>query len=197
MRHQVNKDLFAYWSDLKGARAAPDRSDIDPIAIRHILADTFILEIDPDCAFPLRLCGARLDALWRREQKGESFVDLWRDEDRRNVAAAVLTVIDGVTPIVAGVRTEAPGEPPLELELLLLPLRHFGKTHSRVLGALAPVYQPEWLGQRRAGPLELISLRIIRAQAPRATTSNYPRFEAEQMRRQRPRLVVYEGDKLR
>lgn len=197
MRHQVNKDLFAYWSDLKGARAAPDRSDIDPIAIRHILADTFILEIDAECAFPLRLCGTRLDALWRREQKGESFVDLWRDEDRRNVAAAVLTVIDGVTPIIAGVRTEAPGEPPLELELLLLPLRHFGKTHSRVLGALAPAYQPEWFGQLRAGPLELVSLRIIRALPFRATVSNYPRFEAEQLHRPRPRLVVYEGDKLR
>lgn len=195
MRHQVSKDLFAYWSELKGARAAPDRSDIDPGAIRQILADTFIIEVDGDLIFPVRLSGTRLNALWGREQKGESFVDLWREEDRRSIAAAMLTVIDGVAPIVAGARTRAPGAAPLELELLLLPLRHFGKTHSRVLGALSPAYQPEWLGLRRAGRLELVSLRIISAEPSRAFLPSPPSLPARVPRAERPRFVVYQGDK--
>lgn len=195
MRQQVSRDLYAYWSQLKGARAAPDRADIDPVAIRHILADTFIMEVDPERAFPMRLSGTRLNALWLRDRKGESFVDLWRGEDRRSVAAALLTVIEGVTPVVAGVKAAPRGEAPLELELLLLPLRHFGKTHSRVLGALSAVRPPEWLGHVGAGALELISMRVIAA--PPAIANNWrgARFEPGQIPRGRPRLVVYQGDK--
>lgn len=199
MRQPVTKDLFAYWSKLKGARSAPDRSDIDPAAIRHVLADTFIIEVDGACVFPIRLCGTRLNALWMRERKGDSFLDLWREDDRRSVAAALLTVIDGVTPVVAGVRARAPGaDQTLELEMLLLPLRHFGKTHSRLLGSLAHAAQPNWLGRAAADPLELLSLRVITASENRAVTlPNQQYAPARAPRPDRPRLVVHEGGKAR
>jgi hypothetical protein len=196
MRHQVSKDLFAYWSELKGARSAPDRADIDPGAIKHILADTFILEVDADGRFPLRLSGGRVNALWMREQKGRSFVDLWRPEDRPSMSSAATTVVDGVAPVVAGAKSRIDGHAPLELELLLLPLRHFGKTHSRVLGALSPVYQPEWLGQLRSGPLELVSMRVIEAADVRARVSTNASFPFAKMVPTRPRLVVHNGDKV-
>lgn len=196
MRQQVSKELFAYWSELKGDRLAPDRADIDPGAIKHILADTFILEVDADAQFPLRLSGGRVNALWRREQKGRSFVELWRPADRRSASLAVSTVVDGVVPVVAGVKTYIESHALLELELLLLPLRHFGKTHSRVLGALSPVYQPEWLGQLRAGPLELISLRVIETGHPPASASDDKPFTFTKRARPRPRLVVHNEDKL-
>ncbi|WP_424362634.1 PAS domain-containing protein [Methylocystis parvus] len=196
MRQQVSKDLFAYWSELKGERLAPDRADIDPGAIKNILADTFILEVDAEAQFPLRLSGGRVNALWMREQKGRSFIEFWQPADRRSVGSAVTTVVDGVVPVVAGVKTYIEGHSLLELELLLLPLRHFGKTHSRVLGALSPVYQPEWLGQLRAGPLELISLRVIEAAHAPASASNVQPFPFAKSARSRPRLVVYDGDKL-
>lgn len=197
MRQPVTKELYAYWRRLKGARAAPDRADIDPAAIRHILADSFIIEVDPERRFPIRLSGTRLNALWMDERKGVPFLSLWGEADRRAVAAALLTVIDGVTPIVAGARACVAGAAPLELELMLLPLRHFGKTHSRVLGSLAPVYQPEWLGIRSAGALELRSLRVVGEEnAIRAGVS--PGFsERAQAPRLRPALIVHEGGKLR
>lgn len=192
MRHQVSKDLFAYWHELKGARSAPDRSDIDPGKIRHLLADTFIIEVDADRAFPLRLSGTRVNALWLREQKGGSFLDLWSADDRQSVSAALSTVIEGVAPVVAGVKTRAEDNSRLDLELLLLPLRYFGKTHSRVLGALSPVCQPDWLGYISAGPLELISMRVIDASA---LCSGVPFRKSDRVgdSRPRPRLVVYEG----
>lgn len=192
MRHRVSKDLFAYWRELKGARSAPDRSDIDPGKIRHILADTFIIEVDDDRTFPLRLSGTRVNALWLREQKGDSFLDLWSADDRQSVSATLATVIDGVAPVVAGVKTRAENNERLELELLLLPLRYFGKTHSRVLGALSPVYQPDWLGYVSAGPLELISMRVIGAPS---VSSGVPFRRSARVgdARPRPRLVVCEG----
>lgn len=197
MRQQISKDLFAHWGQTKGARAAPDRADIDPAAIRHLLADTFIMEVDDAGLYPLRLCGGRVNALWLRDQKGASFLDLWRGCDRASIAAALVGVVDDAAPVVAGVKIETAGHAPLELELLLLPLRHFGKTHARVLGALAPVYQPEWLGQLRAGPLSLISMRVIETAPRDQDRSAHSRPETVPAGRARPRLVVYEGDKMR
>jgi hypothetical protein len=197
MRQPVSKELIAYWTQIRGARAAPDRSDIDPVAIRHLLADTFIIEVDQHCAFPLRLCGTRLSALWLREQKGEPFIDLWREEDKLGVAAAMLTVIDGVMPVVAGVKAQTPRGAALELELLLLPLRHFGKTHSRILGSLAPVHQPDWLGRDAVGPLELISMRVVEPSLARETEIDPVPAPFQASGKERPwlRLVVSNCDK--
>jgi hypothetical protein len=186
MRHQVSKELFAYWNKLRGARAAPDRAHIDPAMIRNILADAFILEVDAEGAFPFRFSGARIDALWQAEQRGESFVDLWQEKHRRSVSATLMTAMDGVTPVIAGARTSvAAAEHQLELELLLLPLRHFGKTHARMLGALSPAHPAEWLGEMRVDPLEFLSMRVL-----------FPGFlpgavQAVQHGQTRPRLVVY------
>ena len=45
MKHATSRMLFAYWDALRGERSSPERGAINPGAIRHILADTFILEI--------------------------------------------------------------------------------------------------------------------------------------------------------
>lgn len=198
MRQQVTKDLFGYWNRLRADRAAPERADIDPAAIRGVLADAFIIEVDAVGEFPIRLSGARLNALWLADQKSASFVGLWKQEDRRNVAAALLTVIDGVAPIVAGVRARPRGLSALDLELLLLPLRHFGKTHSRILGSLAPGHRPDWLGVSAAGALELLSLRILQPSVARRVAVSAPRGDRIADCRPvpgRPRLIVYEGGK--
>jgi hypothetical protein len=161
MRQAATQELFAYWNRLRKGRAAPERAEIDPAAIRNILADTFLIEIDPGCTFPIRLSGSRLNALWLSEQKGRSFLDLWADEERRGIAALVLTVIDGVNPVIAGVFAAPQGRTAMNMELLLLPLRHNGKTHARVLGCIAPSAHQPWFGLLAADKLVLKSMRII------------------------------------
>ena len=43
MKHESIRQLFDYWNERRGTREAPERSDIEPGAIRRALADTFIL----------------------------------------------------------------------------------------------------------------------------------------------------------
>lgn len=200
MRQAVSRGIYNYWNVLRGERAAPERADIDPAAIRHLIPDSFIIEIDSDCAFPIRLFGSRLNALWQEDQRSKSFLELWREEDRRGVAAAILTVIDGATPIVGGAKARRLGrgavqDLEMDLEVLLLPLRHHGKTHSRVLGALTCSNPPDWFGRVQADRLELRSLRVIR----REEQSDWraPRGGAGFARAPRriPQLVVYTGGK--
>jgi len=158
MRLPVTRDLYDYWGRLKGERTAPDRAEIDPVAIRHILPDIFIIEVDPERRLPLRLCGARVNALWQREQKGRLFLGWWTAQRQEAVAEAIRRVIDAETPLVAQARTALGAS---EFELLLLPLRHFGKSCSRVMGSLAPAQRLDWVGIRPVGPLDLVAARML------------------------------------
>lgn len=168
MRLPVTRDLHDYWDRLKGERAAPERADIDPVAIRHILADTFIIEVDAGRRFPLRLCGARINALWLAEQKGRQFMSWWTARRHHDIAEAIRQVVDKEIPLLAHA-TGAGGGDSAEFELLLLPLRHFGARRSRVLGSLAPVHPPAWLGLRPTGQLDLVASRTLSERAPEAS----------------------------
>jgi hypothetical protein len=158
MRLPVTRELHDYWGRLKGERTAPDRAEIDPVAIRHILPDLFIIEVDPERRLPLRLCGARVNALWQREQKGHLFLGWWRAQRQEEMAEAIRRVIDTQTPLVANARTALGAS---EFELLLLPLHHFGKNCSRVMGSLAPVQRLDWVGICSVGPLDLVAARML------------------------------------
>jgi len=157
----ASQELHAYWNGLRGARSAPERAEIDPAAIRGVLADTFILEVDEARGHPFRIAGTRTSSLFDRELKGSAFIDLWREPDRRDIAATLAGVADEAVAVVAGVSSRREGGPALDMELLLLPLRHRGDTHARVLGAISPGSLPSWFGLLPATPLSLLSLRII------------------------------------
>jgi hypothetical protein len=161
MRQATTQELYSYWNHLRGARLAPERAEIDPSAIRHVLADTMILEADEERQFPVRISGTRLNALFLDEQKGRSFVGLFAPEERQAIGATILSVLDEARPLVAGLTAAPEDAPPANLELLLLPLRHHGKTHARVLGALTPTAIPAWLGLRPAACLRMVAMRFI------------------------------------
>lgn len=161
MRQAATQELYFYWNQLRGARLSPEREEIDPTAIRHILADTMILEVDDERQFPIRISGSRLNALFLDEQKGSTLVSLFAPEDRAAVSAMALSVLDGARPIVAGLTAEAMDGEDANLELLLLPLRHRGKTHARLLASLTPTAIPSWFGLRPARCLRIVAMRFI------------------------------------
>lgn len=160
MRNAAVREVYAHWNEARRLRSSPERADIDPTAIRNALADTFILENEAGAPFRLRIAGARFSALFQRETRGEDFTALF-DTDGPSVAAALWTVMDGVCPILAGLEAGPEGYPRETMEMILLPLRHFGRTHARLLGACAAFRHPSWLGLAPSAPLRLTSLRIL------------------------------------
>jgi hypothetical protein len=163
MKQTTTRKIFSYWNTVRGERSAPERRDIDPAAIRSALSDTFMLEVDRERTYPLRLSGARVNALFLDEVKGRSFIGLWDESEREGIATILESVLDDSIPVVLGVSAAPVGRQPLELELLLLPLRHNGRTHARIMGALTPASIPSWFGLLPIEALFLKSLRIVRA----------------------------------
>jgi hypothetical protein len=148
MKHPTSRMLHSYWDRLRRERAAPERSEVEPGAIRNLLADALILELDmPRSAASVRLAGTHVCALFGRELKGRSFDALWGAPDAdpwRLIEAVALDTVG----VVAGLRGTTERGEAVDLELLLLPLRHQGETQSRILGALSPACVPHWLGLR-------------------------------------------------
>jgi hypothetical protein len=161
MKHESTKALFAYWNERRGARPAPERGDIDPVAIRHALGDTFMLAADFVGQLRFRLAGTRICALFARELKGESFTALWSEPGRKLVEDVLTVVTDESTGAVAGLtgRTEDGSE--VDLEMLLLPLAHVGHARIRALGVLVPIPAPYWLGEKPVVELELGAVRHL------------------------------------
>ena len=151
----VTTELYAYWNGLRGARAAPERNDIDPGAIRGVLPDTFVLDFDERGGFPFRIAGSRANALFLRELRGVSFLDLWRDADRADLSAILHCVAGEIRPVLIGAKGGPAGAEPVDIEVILLPLRHHGLVRARVLGALAANATPDWMGLIEAGPLSV------------------------------------------
>lgn len=161
MKAATTKALFGYWNEVRGARAAPERSEVDPAKIRSILGDTFILEADVSNGYPFRLSGSRIWAITGHEMKGEQFLGWWRGPDRATMLGALETVSDDAAVAVVGAQGVTELGRRIDLELSMLPLRHRGRTHARVLGSIAPVETPYWLGSCAVTRFELTSLRML------------------------------------
>jgi hypothetical protein len=159
MKHSSSRDLYEYWDRQRGPRMAPDRLEIDPTAIPRILADTFLLGSETGGDMFFRLAGTRVCALFCRELKGEPLVPLFGRGSRDRIRELVDIVCDEGAATVAGLTAQAADGATTELELLLLPLRHQGRFDSRVLGVLAPINPPYWLGTM---PLAALSLGTVR-----------------------------------
>jgi hypothetical protein len=157
MRLAISVELYAYWNALRAGRSAPERNDIEPGAIRGILADTFVLDFEKESGFPFRIAGSRANALFLTELRGLSFLLLWREADRQKIKSIIQRVANDSQPTLLCAEAEPPGLEPLQIETTLLPLRHHGSTHSRVLGCIAANAPPHWLGLIGAGPARLIS----------------------------------------
>jgi hypothetical protein len=161
MRQPSSRDLFAYWDALRGTRPAPDRSEIDPGAIRASLPDVFLLGFDPARRYPFRLAGMSVCALFGRELRDTAFTALWAPAAEPAMAKLVQCVIDDCIGAVTAITGENETGQTLDLELLLLPLICRDGERARVIGALSASTPPYWLGIRPVQTLQAGDMRFV------------------------------------
>ncbi len=198
VKHPSSRALYAYWNERRGSRTAPERGDIEPGILGRALGDSFILCFDIAASHPLRLSGTRMCGLFGRELRRAGFETLWKDTDRASIRDLIATVADDSTGVIAGATGSTEEGHAIELELLLLPLRHRGLTHARQVGVLAPLTVPNWLGSSPVIELGLGSYRYLGVtQEPAAplpfTAARIPCPAAADGGRPRHGLVVYDG----
>jgi hypothetical protein len=163
VKHSATRELYAYWDGLRGARAAPEQAHVQPAALRRILGDLFVLEVDPGREFPFRLAGTRICDLFARELRRSPFLDLFGRDDRQPIRDALAAVIEDAAVAVTGLCGHTERGWTAEAELVLLPLRHHGQTHARVIGSIGLSQRPAWVG---GVPLTTFSVDMLRLTWP-------------------------------
>ena len=172
MKHNVSRDLFAYWDKQRGVRLAPTRNDIDPGAIRGVLGDCFMLTREPGLEPTFRLAGTRICELFGRELKGAPFLSLWDVRSHAELGALLDQAAEETAGFVAGVTAEVDDGAPLALELLLLPLFGAGATEPRSIGTLASLTAANRPNLQTVSGLTLTGWRLV---GPQIETTIVPR----------------------
>jgi hypothetical protein len=138
MKHPSSRQFFAYWDAKRGHARAPDRSEIEPDAVRELLGDIFVLSYDNEAGFPFRVAGTRVSALLGRDVKDTSFSALFAEENRREIEDVVTYVAEEMLAAIAGITATSEDGTAAHLELLLLPFNHRAHAPISLTGLLAP-----------------------------------------------------------
>jgi len=146
MKHPSNREFFTYWDGKRGSARAPERSEIEPGAVRELLGDIFVLSYDAPAGYPFRVAGTRVCALAGRDLKDKSFSALFSGSGRREIEEIIAVVAEEMLAAVAGVTAASEDGTPAHLELLLLPFNARAHTPISLTGLLAPF-------ERETGPL--------------------------------------------
>ncbi len=178
MKHPASREFFGYWDEKRAGDAAPERSDLAPEEMRHLLGDTFVLSYDSAAAYPLRVAGTRVCALFGRDLKSQSFTSLFSDESKQEIQDIVGIVAEETLATVAGVTARAADGSLAHMELLLLPftarthtpvsitgmLVPFGPREAQAYSALKDLSLTSWrhIGQERRGPRTLRKWSVVR-----------------------------------
>lgn len=161
MKHHATRDLYQYWQNLRGARPAPDRSEIEPADIRHLLGNTFILEVVSRREYRFRLAGTKVCALYGREMKGKDFAEFWDRKDREAVATMLSAITSDAAATVMGLTGRSDHGRDLPMEVIMLPLRQRNDGYTRILGSLSAMDDPFWIGIHPIMTQSIASMRLI------------------------------------
>ena len=169
MKHPSSREFFAHWDQARGKAIAPDRSDLAPEPVRHLLADVFVLGCDQTNGYPFRIAGTRVCALAGRDLKSFDFSDLFAADGRTEMTDLLGIVANDMLPTIAGVTAIAANGNSVPLELLLLPFSTQAHTPTSLTGLLVPFADAalpltsyRLTSWRHIHPPRLISPRMIR-----------------------------------
>jgi hypothetical protein len=138
MKHPSSREFFAYWDEKRGTARAPDRSEIEPAAVRDLLGDIFVLSYDPAAGYPFRVAGTRVCAMLGRDLKDCSFSALFAPDGRREIENIIAAVAEEMLAAVAGITATSQNGSAVDLELLLLPFNTRAHAPLSLTGLLAP-----------------------------------------------------------
>ena len=186
MKHPSTRGFFAYWDQMRGLAAAPERSALEPEPVRRLLGVSLVLAYEPKEGHPCRVPGTRVCALLGGDMKGQAFIRLWNDASRTEIEDILAIAADEIIATVAGVTAQA-GAAAAYLEMLLLPFSARPHTPVTIAGVLAPLRMPPRLGREGLTDLTLTSWRHVGHRELTARQRAIRKWQAARG------IIVYEG----
>lgn len=174
-RHSSTRDLYLYWDEKRKGERCLNREDLEPSEIRHILPDIFILDVDDIDGAQFRIAGSRVCAVTCRELQGQKFAKDWEGEAHDKIFAGIQAICNSGAICIVTFYGIVAGDHRQEFEMVLLPMRSNGSTRiNRVVGAMAAMETPYWLGMKPLIARDIQNVRVLwpTTNAPQMTETN-------------------------
>ena len=134
-KHDVLKQLLAYWQNKKGARIAPSRDDIDPAEITPLLPYVGLADVERDpLRFRYRLVGTKVTTGYGLELTGQFLDEVDLDKHQHEIIAEYKRVVERCEPSCTSWEYTRGDGRHIRYERLALPLSSDGKTVDMLFG---------------------------------------------------------------
>lgn len=161
MKLHTSKCLYEYWNELRGENIAPKRKDLDPMALKNILPNLFLLDMISSDNYNFRLAGTKTCNIFGAELTGHNFLELWNADDKDSFVSLLDTLTEQGVGIVCGLKGEAE-DVKVTLEFLALPLVDTQtELCTSVIGSFGFKSDIERSIKLPISNIEMISLRVI------------------------------------
>ena len=132
-----------YWRNKRGARAMPAREDIDPLELRHLLPNLYLLDVLGPSRYRYRLIGTMIAARLKSDATGKDVDGSLFGENAPAIIAMYDHVANHKAPIVNNARLFWTEVNWLNYTSVILPLSTDGTNVNMILGAM-----DFWLSER-------------------------------------------------
>lgn len=137
MRNAASLEIYAYWNELRQDRDAPFRSDIDPMQVRSVLPDLFMLKHEGGSELRFGLTGTRLYNLFQTELGGTDFHRIWHADVAGYASNIASGVMEHKLPVIFELQGKTiDGFEIQSMEMVLLPLADEKNSSYRLLGCI-------------------------------------------------------------
>lgn len=161
MQNTTSQVLYQYWNDVRGARMAPRRFEIEPARFSAILAETFMIECELGEGHRFRLAGTRVGEKLGFELRGRDFTDLFAPEGHPDLKPLLGSITERGAVGVIDVNMPAASGRSARFELIVLPLIHTEDRITRLLGAISSRNHEPWLGEEPLLPGRIVACETI------------------------------------
>ncbi len=166
MKHRNSHLLVGYWSRVRKGRDVPDQCDIDPRAMKRMLASVFILDAS-DCAHPhYRLAGTTLCDRFGFELKGTGYLSMWEEASRSPLQLLLKQSLVHKQPVALSSLGTTPDGALIEMESVLAPISFGGRAPTRFVGMAQFLTDPSPLPGRPIRSQRLIGSQFVREDEP-------------------------------
>lgn len=134
-KHEVLKQIFAYWLAKKGDRIAPSRSDIDPSEIKKLLPYIGLADVERNpLRFRYRLIGTEITTAYGHELTGRYLDEADLNAHEREIIEEYQRVVERCEPACATWEYARDDGRHIRYERLALPLSSDGRTVDMLFG---------------------------------------------------------------
>jgi len=182
MKHRNSHLLVGYWSRLRRGRDVPDQTEIDPRAIKRMLAQVFILEASDPAHAVYRLAGTWLCDRFGFELKNTSFLGSWDAHSRNQIILLLKQSLATKQPVCISAIGSTADNAMVEIETVLAPLSFGAGGPTRFLGMAHFLGDAAALAGRTIVTQRLVGSTLIHEDEPAAGLPPPPAPPAEPVR---------------